>query len=128
MGASKHLTMYMAGIFIGGVRMNTKKIFNIENGPSLDRLFDAFKYAYSEYYDKVYATFLIAKSYTTPPGASGRAFRLLDAKDFRLTSIQHEDGSGQSFNLAGYCKVYDTPKNFTAYYNAKTRKGTISFS
>jgi hypothetical protein len=46
--------------------------------------------------------------------------------------VKHEDGSGSSFNLRGYCKIKKRGEFFStcfkAYYNAKTRKGKISFS
>ena len=52
-------------------------------------------------------------------------------------SIEHEDGSGQSFNLKGHLEIevyleHHTvpswrPRRFEAYYNTKTRKGHICF-
>ena len=103
--------------------------FNIVNGPSRDTLIDAFKYAYSRD-GIVSAKFEIALK----PPANHLKIR---SKDFIITEIQHEDGSGHSFNIGGFCKADMNPlvgiktyKNysFTAYYNAKTRKGLITLT
>ena len=61
-----------------------------------------------------------------------------DVRDWRITSVAHEDGSGHSFNLGGYCSIYNRSTSvphgivvlkarFSAYYNAKTRNGRIQF-
>ena len=60
--------------------------------------------------------------------------------DIAITGIQHEDGSGESFNLEGCCKVdidYHIRndgvrryryRRFSAYYNAKSRKGSFTLT
>ena len=114
--------------------MNTnKKTYEIVSGPSKDMLFDACKYAYSRI-AKVDINFAIAVGYTTPPGSPGCAYIPMTIDAIRVCSIEHEDGSGESFNLYGFCKANLSgrmdnlePYGFEAYYNTKTRKGTISF-
>ena len=116
--------------------MNTNgKNYDIVSGPSRDMLFDAFKYAY----DKtaiVQVQFDIAIGYSNTN--SGMGYYKMKSKDFKIVSIEHEDGSGYSFNLRGYCSAdtrfrardaveYATYK-FKAYYNAKTRKGYITLT
>ena len=119
--------------------MNTKKTekkyFDIVNGPSRDMLFDACKYAYDKS-AKVNVYFEVAVGYTAPKGNSKRAYFAMYIKDFKVTSLEHEDGSGEGFNLRGYCTadpcavghvVIDyKPYKFKAYYNTKTRKGSIA--
>ena len=115
--------------------MNT--IFNIENGPSRDTLFDSCKYAYSEGAN-VPVEFSVALRYLAPPDDPGSSYVRMDIEDIRIIEIQHEDGSGHSFNLKGFCNadtktISGQPNNleqyrFKAYYNSKSRKGTISFS
>ena len=105
----------------------------IVNGPNRDRLIDAFKYAYDS--DKVSANFTVAISYN-PVEENGKCihFPTHTAQIERMTinTIQHEDGSGESFHLSGYCAAYPERfykhyYKFEAYYNAKTRTGTIRF-
>lgn len=111
--------------------MNTK-VYQVINGPSRDRLVEAFKYAYDEKTEVPVDFGVVFRQ------VSERSFVLLKTKDFRILSLQHEDGSGQSFNIEGYCQVsfLDPTKyahlvlasrRFKAYYNTATRKGTIKF-
>ncbi len=109
------------------------KSFDIINGPGRDVLFDAFKYAYDK-------NSVISTSFTVALSGiktrSGECFQI-KTKDYKITSIEHEDGSGQSFNIRGYCsadirlgakeQIYEWYK-FTAYYNARTRMGYISLT
>lgn len=115
--------------------MNTET-YQIVNGPGRDTLFDACKYAYSDV--KLYANFTVALGYTMPPNDPSAAYIPMTLKEVKVIGIEHENGSGHSFNLYGYCKANlsvigmqeKTPCNtykFMAYYNAKTRKGTIRF-
>lgn len=115
--------------------MNTnmeKKEFQIMNGPSADRLIDAFKYAYDETV-KLPVLFVVALRLI-----DARSFVQMKVERFRITYIQHEDGSNHSFNVAGYCYASslepvpgrDLPLvsyRFEAYYNSATRKGSIRF-
>ena len=119
--------------------MDTKKSegrdFAIVGGPNKDMLFDACKYAYSKS-TRVGVEFSVVAGYTTPIDDPGCAYVLMSISDMKITGIEHEDGSGESFNLIGYCRVSLSPLGnsvlepykFNAYYNAKSRKGSISFS
>lgn len=117
--------------------MNTDKFrikertCDIIGGPGKDLLFDACKYAYSDTV-KIEIEFMIVGGYTMPTNDPGCAIVPLKAKDFRIIEIGHEDGSGESFNLRGYCYAILTSSNkdyipckFSSYYNAKKRKGFI---
>ena len=114
--------------------MNTNgKSFEIINGPSRDTLFDAVKYAF----DKS-AIIPIQFDVTSNRAIveSGQDYNSSTrAKDLEIVYIEHEDGSGHSFNIYGRCSIdakfnsgyrviYERYK-FRAYYNAKTRKGFI---
>ena len=118
--------------------MDTKKsrCFDIVAGPNKDTLFDACKYAYSKT-SKVLVNFTVAIGYTTPKSNPGCAYVAMAITDIKVIGIEHEDGSGESFILRGYCKanlssfgglnVTYKPYTFKAYYNAKSRKGSITF-
>ena len=116
--------------------MDTRKEFpfNIENGPSKDRLIDALKYAYGDE-GRVDVDFTIAKSYNRPLHYSEAAYCNLKTRNFVISGIKYEDGNGWNFELFGYCevdlegiggKIGYRPCSFEAYYNAKTRKGNIT--
>ncbi len=96
--------------------MNTNEKFNIKNGPSKHVLIDAFKYAYD------------------PAGIINLDFKVEISKgeyakldDFNIIAISHEDGSGESFNLSGWCRINGSYYSFTAYYSTKHREGVIEF-
>lgn len=107
----------------------------IVNGPNRDRLIDAFKYAYDD--DKVSVNFAVSISYNAVEEDGKRVCfptHLAQIERMIINTIQHEDGSGESFNLSGRCTAclerYGGAKHyykFEAYYNAKTRTGTIKF-
>ena len=109
---------------------STKETFKIMSGPSRDRLIDAFKYAYDN--ATIPVDFIISLRQI-----SENHFIEMCVDDFRIVGLQHEDGSGHSFNVSGYCSAsFAEPKSemhkpimyhcrFRAYYNAATRKGTI---
>lgn len=114
---------------------NRTKIFEKEivNGPSKDTLFDACKYAYNS---KVVIPigFKVALGYTAPKDDPACAYVPMSVSGFRISAISHEDGSGESFSLSGCCHASLDPNpihldsyEFVAYYNSKTRKGTIKF-
>ena len=117
--------------------MNTNdRYYDIVNGPNKDTLFDACKYAYVKG-AQIPINFDIAAGYTMPKSDPSSAYIPLSTRDFKIVSIENEDGSGESFNLEGYCtagfkrrptglNIYNTYK-FSAYYNTKRRTGTIRF-
>ena len=111
------------------------KSFNIKKGPSKDTLFDALKYAYNKDGARVPVSFEIVSGYTMPPCAPGRAYLRMAVKNFCITGIIHEDGSGESFILTGYCdadtrvihsQVKYERRRFSAHYNTKRRTGIIT--
>ncbi|MBO4276255.1 hypothetical protein J5868_00915 [Candidatus Saccharibacteria bacterium] len=122
--------------------MNTKKTvadkerqYKIVYGPSKDALFDACKYAHDKH-SHVSVQFSIEIGYTLPPEKSEAAYILKTIKNIKLNGIEHEDGSGESFSLYGYCitnlgssgtESKDESYGFTAHYNARTRNGFITF-
>lgn len=116
--------------------MNTNH-YDIVNGPNKDTLFDACKYAYAKNSD-ITVDFAVAAGYTAPVSSHQAAYIPMSVIDIRICGIEHEDGSGESFNLKGYCSanlsssgergaVYKS-YGFVAYYNTKKRKGWISFN
>ncbi len=119
--------------------MNTNRVveshrYEIMNGPSKDRLFDACKYAYDDN-ARISLDFSVAIGYTMPRNDPGCAYIAMAIRNLRITGVQHEDGSGESFILYGYCSADPRAFNprsvcyrsykFEAYYNTKTRKGSI---
>lgn len=121
--------------------MNTSKsvtnCFSIINGPSKSVLFDSCQYACSKDV-KVHIDFAIPQGYSSHDNDAIKLYLPMQITDLVITGIQHEDGSGESFNLEGHCKVdidyhirndgvcrYQY-RRFTAYYNSKSRKGTIT--
>ena len=125
--------------------MNAKKtevrerVYDIVAGPGKDLLFDACKYAYSKN-ARIPVEFTVAIAYTMPPSDSGCAYILMALTGIRICGVEYEDGSGESFNLHGFCRAdLDSlsgskddavfkPYRFEAYYNTKRREGTISFT
>ncbi len=109
-----------------------EKYYDIVAGPNKDTLFDACKYAYNKT-TKFAIDFGVAVGYTMPRNHPGCAYVPMDMSDVAIHGIEHEDGSGESFNIHGMCKAAlrgssDTKfYKFKAYYNTKTRTGTITF-
>lgn len=107
--------------------------YRIFNGPSRDTLFDACKYAYDK--NAVIPIFFgVAEGYTASLSDPTCAYTTLDMSAAKICKISHEDGSGVSFIIRGYCTVKFSngrnemkPCSFKAYYNARTREGYISF-
>ena len=99
---------------------------SITDGPNRDRLFDALKYAHDRS-SKIDLGFAIAMDED----------RLVKTSGFRVLSLEHEDGSGHSFNLKGdgYCSPLRVDEkaillycHWRAYYNARRREGTITIN
>ena len=110
--------------------MNTMhKTIAIEDGPSVDRLFDAIKYAYEEN-SKIKVGFSVAKSYLECTDNSSATSIKLKMGDVKLVGICHESGDSHSYILRGYCSICEDGKSrevpFKAYYNARTRKGHVT--
>ena len=106
---------------------------SIVGGPNRGTLFDACQYAYSRS-GKIEVYFGIV-AFLPMPNQPNRAVSV-PVKDMRIVRIEHEDGSGESFNLSGYCQAdLSTSANteafesyrFEAYYSTRTRKGIIDF-
>lgn len=102
--------------------------FDIVNGPSRETLIDAFKYAFDKT-TKVKLKFSVALGYT--PDHS--LYFPMNIGEIKILGIEHEDGSGESFNIKGTCVANTAehepakPRKFEACYSAKTRKGSIWF-
>ncbi len=115
--------------------IGNRDYYEIVAGPNKDLIFDSCKYAYDDV--NLYANFVVAVAYTVPKGAAGRAYIPMAFSEGIVTEIDHEDGTGEKLKLKGYCRV-DTKaiaekdvvlraRGFEAYYNTRTRKGTITF-
>ena len=129
--------------------------FNIVDGPGRERVFDACEHAYDKGY-KIEVEFKIV--FDSTDGCDMTNAFTLYMSDFKLNRIGHNDNSGYSFILGGWCKAdlgfddnnprfyrmrtyyhensrlphpeiddYLQPYSFEAHYNAKTRRGRISF-
>ncbi len=108
-------------------RNETESFFDIVAGPNRDTLFDACKYA-NDKTIRIPIEFIVVPEHYSP----------IYISDIKIVSIEHEDGSGVSFNLRGYCKAdlgslvgnaeTCTSYKFKAYYNTKNRSGSITFS
>lgn len=111
--------------------MSNTMRFCITDGPSSRTLVDAFFYAHGQGTSRMRAIFTLRFT----PSAHDVDVTPEDLKFFKasasIQSIGHEDGSGMSFNIAGYIKMKDSEKldgkwySFTGYYHAKNRKGYI---
>ena len=121
--------------------MNTSKsvAYAIINGPSKSALFDSCKYCYSMDV-KVNVNFTISQGYSNHSNDATKLYLPMQIADIAITGIQHEDGSGESFNLEGYCcadidyyekKCYTNTYfyenyRFSAYYNTESRTGKFT--
>ena len=102
-----------------------EKAFNIVGGPSKGDLFDSCKH-FARGRSLVELEFTVLVGYTAPISNPGCAEVRRTVKDVAICSIEHEDGSGESFNLAGYAQVGESHRRkFTAYYSTKRRTGVI---
>lgn len=128
-----------------GVRMDARtnpndKVFDIVDGPSLDRVMDAFKYCYpkrKENISYVELFFLAKNGYRTAgPIESSMAITEQFVLPF-IDQISHEDGSGTKLLIRGSFQpkrkdlgafVAFAGKPCQIYYNAKTRKGWVKIA
>ncbi len=107
--------------------------YKITDGPNRAVLVDAFQYAYDKGF-RCDVKFNIAIGYTMPIGSPGRGYFCARTKNLVIVSLEHEDGSGVCFNIAGHVDAnlsiggdaYEHLR-FEAFYNASTRKGWIRF-
>lgn len=110
------------------------RMYEIVDGPSKDTLFDSCKYACSKSGSRVTVDFRVAIGYTKPANDPRCENIPMAIKNIRIMGIEHEDGSGESFNLKGYCDAnlesykgtndvdYEA-YHFKGYYNSKKRRG-----
>ena len=108
--------------------INEMVTFGIVDGPSRDAIFDAMKYNYET---RLPLDFKIIKGSTIPEDGQPESNDAINTRDVEIHTIQHEDGSGFNFNLEGYIDIKIEgqgyiPRRFKAFYNAKSRKGSIS--
>lgn len=102
--------------------------FEINSGPSLDELLDSFRHAYDGACKPVEFGVVFSLNHDNEA-------LLVPMSDVRIISIQYEDGSGTSFNLAGRCMVNlrdttgkpDEDRSFRAFYSTKEHSGWILF-
>ena len=111
--------------------------YSIINGPSKSVLFDSCLYAYSKD-AKVHVNFAISQGCSNHGDDATKLHLLLPVTNIKITGIEHEDGSGESFILKGYCYVDKDHllrgdhtyrykySRFSAYYDAKSRKGAFT--
>ena len=80
-----------------------KRYYEIFDGPSRDRIFDACKYAYDE--DHIRLDFKVAICYNSSINDPFRVALPMYVTDVRITKVEHKDSSGLKLNLAGNCKA-----------------------
>ena len=111
--------------------MDTNKVWEITNGPSKDMLCDAFKYAYDREYP-IKVVFYYVFGLTAPEDHPGAA-QIRKSVLVRVTSLEHENGSGTSLNISGYVEEDESKwaakdcTRFKAYFDTVRRRGTIQF-
>jgi len=98
-------------------KRNTK--YRIIDGPSRDMLFDAVKYAYDRGIN-ILIEFEIEEwdEQEQEWGYKGRFVPTV------INSIEHECGSGSSFNIEGHSM---NEGHFEAYYSSRSRQGHVVF-
>ena len=105
------------------IRINKVSV-NISGGPNKDALFDSCKYA-------CHGQSKIPLSFGAYVDGTSVVKTL---NNVTITAIEHENGSGESFILRGFVKVFvhafggEGTYPFEGYYNARTRKGRFSIS
>lgn len=119
------------------VKKSVVNRYDIIGGPSKSALFDACMYVYNKD-AKIAVNFTISQGYSNDTNDATRLYIPLPVTNIKITGIEHEDGSGESFILKGYCNVdkdYLLRKEntyryrysrFSAYYDARSRKGTFT--
>lgn len=105
-----------------------EKSFNIVNGPSKDSLFDNCKYWHNASSNplKSRVFFAVVVGYSAPASDPGCAAMVETVTDVNVQGIEHENGSGYSFNIHGYATLDRKAYRFRAYYNAQSRNGRIT--
>ncbi len=108
------------------------KLYDIIDGPSKSTIFDSCRFVCEKYVDFRVQFGMISREEGSD---SESGYVTIPNKDVKIMGIQHEDGSGESFNLEGYCfadlEHNATPNykmyRFGAYFNTQKRIGTIWF-
>ena len=104
-------------------RPGMKIIKSIANGPSRDRIFDSMKYL-----EGGRSPLRVAFEVSTFSGI-GTPISIQGEEELCVTicAIEHEDGSGNSFNLRGtiISGGHKSGHEFRAYYNTRSRKGKM---
>ena len=108
---------------------NAAIAYNLEFGPTRDRLMDSFKFAHEGKN--------VAREFRAAIHHDENTFTTAQLANMQITSIEHEDHTGYNFNFSGTCRAcLENPNNaeaelkdykFTAKYNARRRKGRIKF-
>ena len=111
-----------------------KRHFDIITGPNKDRLFDACRYYNEEASIPIH--FSIAVGYDKPRYDPRCTYIEMYIKNVKIRGIENDSNSKEEFIIKGDCEAdlnsfgdnpkYQ-PKTFSALYNAKSRKGFISF-
>ncbi|MBR5046171.1 hypothetical protein IKX73_00880 [Candidatus Saccharibacteria bacterium] len=113
------------------VKERVSRAFDIIDGPNRYALFEACLHAAANDPVIVPVTFDVVEGYDAPPSEPGAWAMLLKCNSFRVLGIENEDGSGESWNIHGYCQSAAFGQlqdcKFEAYYNSKRRKGSIRF-
>lgn len=110
--------------------------YEIVKGPSKGQIFRALEYAYDKIFG-VKIVFKIALDYTGRRNDPTVKYIPARIRNLVITGIEHEDTSGKSLHLKGYCeadlrisplgKEEYTKYRFGAIYNVDTRRGNIEF-
>ena len=130
---------------VSGPSESVANCYTILSGPNKSTLFDAYQYAYSKD-KKITVNFNIPQGYlnrsNNATDNAAKAYLPLPLKisNVTVTGLQYEDGSGESFNLEGYCNAdidyyrrNDGARRykcyrFLAYYNTKNRTGWFALT
>lgn len=98
----------------------------IIDGPTVDRIWDSAKHSQDKHGARIPVSFTVDGQFTVDgrfptPAEAGTLKR---TQNWRITGVVHEDGSGDSLIISGYCK----DGFFEGYYKGSSRTGFIEFS
>ena len=111
---------------VGGVENGAEEVHQIYDGPSREALFDALRLAY----DKIRPTVELTVENGMLVGEEGAQAWCSSKILFKVIGLEHEDGSGTSFNFEGYIVpvpgwIKEPSELIHGYFNTRTRKGTL---